>query len=73
MLTVLAAYPIGYVIVVLLGPWLDVLPMALRALVMTVLTVGLLTWVVMPRMTRLFRHWLYPSTSSTGDMSKLEA
>jgi antibiotic biosynthesis monooxygenase (ABM) superfamily enzyme len=64
MLTVLAAYPLGYVIIVLLGPWLALLPMPLRALVMTVLTVGLLTWVVMPRMTRLFRFWLYPSTAS---------
>ena len=64
MLTVLAAYPIGYAIVLLLGPWLALLPMPLRMLVMMALLVGLLTWVVMPRMTRLFRHWLYPSTSS---------
>jgi antibiotic biosynthesis monooxygenase (ABM) superfamily enzyme len=63
-LTILAAYLLGYVIVVLLGPWLTPLPMPLRAFVMTALMVFLLTWVVMPRMTRLFRHWLYPSTRS---------
>jgi antibiotic biosynthesis monooxygenase (ABM) superfamily enzyme len=64
MLTLLAVYPLGYVILGLLGPWLAPLPMPLRALVMTALTVSLLTWVVMPRMTRLFRHWLYPSARS---------
>jgi antibiotic biosynthesis monooxygenase (ABM) superfamily enzyme len=58
MLTLLAAYPLGYAIALL--PWLAPLPMPLRMLVMMALVVFLLTWVVMPRMTRLFRHWLYP-------------
>jgi antibiotic biosynthesis monooxygenase (ABM) superfamily enzyme len=58
-ITLLAAYPLGYVIA-LLGPCLAPLPMPLRMLVMTASIVFLLTWVVMPSMTRLFRPWLYP-------------
>ena len=33
--------------------------------VTTLVTVSLMTWVVMPRMTRLLRRWLYPAR--TGD------
>jgi antibiotic biosynthesis monooxygenase (ABM) superfamily enzyme len=62
---VVAVYPLGYGIHVFLGPWLVLLPMPLRALVMSVLTVFLLTWVVMPRLTRLCRRWLYPSAPSS--------
>jgi antibiotic biosynthesis monooxygenase (ABM) superfamily enzyme len=60
MLTLLAAYPLGFVIDGLFGPWLALLPMPLRMLFMMALIVVLLTWVVMPRMTRLFHRWLYP-------------
>ena len=65
MLTLLAVYPLMYAAAVFLGPWLMLLPMPLRALVMSALIISLLTWVVMPRMTRLCRHWLYPSPQSS--------
>lgn len=37
-------------------------PPLLRALVMTIVNVLLLTYVVMPRVTRLFYRWLYPKS-----------
>jgi antibiotic biosynthesis monooxygenase (ABM) superfamily enzyme len=48
-LVVLASAP-------LIGPW----PLAARLAVTTLVTVSLMTWVVMPRLTRLLRRWLYP-------------
>ena len=47
----------------LLGPFLNPLPLVLRTLVLTAVLVPLMTYVVMPRLTRLFTWWLYPSTS----------
>jgi len=40
----------------IVGSW----PLVPRALVMNALVVALLTWLVMPLLTRLFRSWLYP-------------
>lgn len=48
------------IINLLFGSFLASLPMLLRSLVLTVGLVGLMTYVVMPRMTRLFSWWLYP-------------
>jgi antibiotic biosynthesis monooxygenase (ABM) superfamily enzyme len=62
LLTMLVAYPLMYGIAMLLRPWLERLPMALRALAMIILIVSLLTWVFMPLVTRLFRRWLYPTS-----------
>lgn len=45
----------------LLAPLLTRLPLLLNQLVSTGLVVGLLTYLVMPRLTRLFRPWLYPA------------
>ena len=43
-----------------LVPFLAGLPALLRTLLVTGLTVALLTYVIMPRLTQLFRKWLYP-------------
>jgi antibiotic biosynthesis monooxygenase (ABM) superfamily enzyme len=40
----------------LLGPW----PLVARLAVTTAVTVPLMTWLVMPRVTRLLHPWLYP-------------
>ncbi len=58
--TRLAVYPLITLILVLLGPVLGLLPMLVRTLVLTALMVTLMTYVIMPRMTRLFSFWLYP-------------
>ena len=47
-------------IVALTGSLLKELPLAVRLAITTALTVPLMTWVVMPRVTRLLRGWLYP-------------
>jgi hypothetical protein len=45
----------------LLVPLLAGLPTLLSSLIITGLTVALLTYLIMPRLTQLFRQWLYPS------------
>ena len=58
--TWLAVFPLITVILTLFGPLLGLLPMLLRTLVLTAVMVSLMTYVVMPRLTRLFSFWLYP-------------
>jgi uncharacterized protein len=59
-LTALAVFAVAQVSGLLLAPALSSLPGLLRSLVLTVVTVFILTYVVMPRVTRLFYGWLYP-------------
>ena len=42
------------------APFIGSLPLIPRLAVTTLVTVSLMTWVVMPRVTRLLRRWLYP-------------
>ena len=60
-LTWVTIFPLITLVVVasapLIGPW----PLAARLAVTTLVTVSLMTWVVMPRVTRLLRGWLYPA------------
>jgi uncharacterized protein len=58
--TWLAVFPVVTVIFSLLGNWLNMLPTLVRTLVFTLVMVTLMTYVIMPRMTRLFSFWLYP-------------
>ncbi len=44
-------------------PWVQNMPIWLRVLLGTALMMPLMTYVVMPRMTRLFRAWLYPAAA----------
>ena len=55
-----AIYPLILTLNAVLGTTLAPLPMPLRALVTSLLLVPLMTWVVMPRVTKLFYGWLYP-------------
>ena len=57
--TWLAIFILIVVINLLFGSFLASLPMLLRSLVLTVGLVGLMTYIVMPRMTKLFGWWLY--------------
>jgi antibiotic biosynthesis monooxygenase (ABM) superfamily enzyme len=59
-ITWLAVFPLVAVIFSLFGQWLNMLPTLLRTLVFTAVMVTLMTYVIMPRMTRLFSFWLYP-------------
>jgi antibiotic biosynthesis monooxygenase (ABM) superfamily enzyme len=63
LLTWAGAYPVITAILGLLGPTMVGWPLAVRTLVVSVLMVALLTWVVMPSLTRLLRGWLVKPAS----------
>ena len=56
----LALYPAVTLIFWLFGPRLNELPLLLRTLVVTAVVMLLMSYVLMPRMTRIFAFWLYP-------------
>jgi antibiotic biosynthesis monooxygenase (ABM) superfamily enzyme len=58
LLTWVAAYAVITFLLGVLGPAMSSWPLALRTLVLSVTMVVALTWLVMPRLTRLFRPWL---------------
>ena len=58
LLTWIAAYALITTFLALFGPTIADWPLALRTLVLSVTMVAALTWVIMPRLTRLFRPWL---------------
>jgi len=60
LLTWITIFPLITGLVVALGPLLEELPVVPRLGITTALAVPLMTWVVMPRVTRLLRRWLYP-------------
>lgn len=63
LVTWLAIFPLITGLLALLGPvFLNQLPLVLRTLILTAVLIPLMTYVIMPRMTRLFAQWLYPST-----------
>jgi len=61
LLTWAGAYMLITLILALLGPTMASWPLVLRTLVVSVTMVVALTWLVMPRLTRLCRAWLRPS------------
>ena len=60
LVTWITIFPLITLVVVILNPPLSGLPLVLRLAITTAVTVPLMTWVVMPRVTRLLRGWLYP-------------
>jgi uncharacterized protein len=64
LLTWITIFPLLTLIVTVLGPLLDGVALVPRLAITTAVMVPLMTWVVMPRVTRLLRGWLYPSTSA---------
>lgn len=64
--TVLAIYPLSNLLSALLVPFLHFLPALVSSLLITVLLVLLMTYAVMPAMTRLFARWLFPSMHKTS-------
>ena len=64
LVTWITIFPLITAIVAVTGPVLKGLPLAVRLGITTALTVPLMTWVAMPRVTRLLRRWLYPGLAS---------
>ena len=63
LLTWITIFPLITGVVVVLGPLLEGMALVPRLAVTTAVTVPLMTWVVMPRVTRALRSWLYPTRS----------
>jgi uncharacterized protein len=61
LLTWITIFPLITGVIVVLGPLIKDLPLVPRLGITTAITVPLMTWVVMPRVTRLLRGWLYPA------------
>jgi hypothetical protein len=61
LLTWVTIFPLITAIVLATGPLLNDLPVVARLGITTAVAVPLMTWVVMPRVTRLLRGWLYPN------------
>jgi antibiotic biosynthesis monooxygenase (ABM) superfamily enzyme len=56
-------YPVISLMPILLKPITNGLPAWLATLASIAIMMPLMTWVVMPQVTRLFRSWLYPGTT----------
>jgi antibiotic biosynthesis monooxygenase (ABM) superfamily enzyme len=65
-LTWVTIFPLITVVVVLSAPLIGGLHLVLRLAVTTLVTVSLMTWVVMPRVTALLRRWLYLGRQGDG-------
>src|SRR6266536_6316209 len=59
-LTWATIFPLITLVVVVSAPLRRSLPLVPKLAVTTLVTVALMTWVVMPRVTRLLHRWLYP-------------
>jgi antibiotic biosynthesis monooxygenase (ABM) superfamily enzyme len=60
LLTWITLFPLITLVVLALDPVLTRLELVPRLAITTAVTVPLMTWVVMPRVTRALRGWLYP-------------
>ena len=59
--TWVGAYAVITAALAVLGPTISRWPLPLRTLALSALMVAVLTWLVMPALTRLFRGWLTAS------------
>ena len=60
--TWLGIFPTVYMLFFVLGDLLAPWTLLTRIMLLTVLVVGLMTWVVAPQLTRLFKPWLYSAS-----------
>ena len=56
----LALYPAVTLVFMLFGDLLLQVPLLLRTMIVTIVVMGLMSYVLMPRMTRWFSFWLFP-------------
>lgn len=65
LLTWLGVYPTSLLLTSVFAPFVGTWPSSLQALVFSGAMVTMLTWPVMPLLTRVFRFWLYPHGTET--------
>ena len=65
--TWLALYPVITLLLLAFGPVVDGLPLPLRTLALTAMMVPLMTYAVMPAVTRVFARWLHPKADGPHD------
>lgn len=58
--TAIGIYPIGLFFQAYIAPYMNEVPLLLRPVVLILLLTPLMTYVIMPNITKLFRKWLYP-------------
>lgn len=63
--TLLGVYPTSLLLALTVGKIVNTWPLLARSLVISACVVVLLTWVVMPLVTRLFQGWLHPQHQET--------
>jgi uncharacterized protein len=71
LLTWITIFPLITLVVVVLEPLLDELTRVPRLAITTAVTVPIMTWLAMPRVTRLLRGWLYPATERPAANAEL--
>jgi len=59
--TMVGVLPTITVLLYLLAPLMMGLPLFARALILGPLMILLMTYIIMPLLTRLFKRWLYPA------------
>lgn len=57
--TLLGVYPTSLFLAWSIGSFIQPLPLVIRSLVMAAAMVAILTWIVMPNVTRILKHWLH--------------
>jgi antibiotic biosynthesis monooxygenase (ABM) superfamily enzyme len=60
LVTLIGAYPLVVLLSAFVLPRLEAWPLLVRSAVLPVVLLSLMTYVVMPQLTRLLRGWLYP-------------
>jgi antibiotic biosynthesis monooxygenase (ABM) superfamily enzyme len=60
-LTLCGVYPTSLFLSLIVGPFIQQFPIGIRAFIISVCMVGLLTWVVMPLVIKVTRRWLQSS------------
>lgn len=68
--TALAIFPLITLLSYAMAPVWGTLPIIVHTLISTAVLVPLMTYVVMPRLTRLFQRWLYPRPLSTVNQNR---
>ncbi|MBA3549581.1 MAG: hypothetical protein H0T76_24150 [Nannocystis sp.] len=67
LLTWIGLWPTVTVVMWVVQPRLQGLPVPVQTLLLTAMIVPLMAWVHMPLLTRLFRGWLAPHRTGAGD------